>query len=406
MTGQVIRLGPVVNHHDKLKFIGHSADVVVIGGGVIGLTIARALALRGVRDVCLLERGSLGNEASFAAAGMLAPQAEADAKDDFFDLACLSRDLYPNFAASLLEETGTDVELDTTGTLYLALSEHDQRELDKRYDWQTRAGLCVERLDSSDARQLEPCISTTVAGALRFPLDIQVENRRLLSALANSVEKLGVKIISETNVEALTIQRNRLTGLQTASGVLRCSVVVVAAGTWTSFIKFSSEPSTAREHGLHIEPVRGQMVCLAAKPQLTRHVIYSPRGYIVPRRDGRLLAGSTSELASFTKQITAGGISSILINAQEIAPGISKLPITDSWAGLRPRAADGLPVLGACGEIEGLFYATGHYRNGILLAPITGELIAEAIVDGTVSPLLAPFTPNRLGLVSMSSYAS
>jgi glycine oxidase len=405
MTGQVIRLEPVVNHHDKLKFSGHSAEVVVIGGGVIGLTIARALALRGVRDVCLLERGSLGNEASFAAAGMLAPQAEADAKDDFFDLACLSRDLYPNFAASLLEETGTDIELDTTGTLYLALSEHDQRELDKRYDWQTRAGLCVERLDSLDARNLEPCISTSVAGALRFPLDIQVENRRLLSALANSVEKLGVKIISETNVESLTIQRNRLTGLQTASGGVRCSVVVVAAGTWTSFIKFSSEPNMAREQ-LHIEPVRGQMVCLAAKPQLTRHVIYSPRGYIVPRRDGRLLAGSTSEVAGFAKQITAGGIASILSNAQEIAQGISKLSISDFWAGLRPRAADGLPVLGPCGEIDGLFYATGHYRNGILLAPITGELIAEAIVDGSISPLLAPFTPNRLGLVSMSSYAS
>jgi glycine oxidase len=183
-------------------------------------------------------------------------------------------------------------------------------------------------------------------------------------------------------------------------------VVVVAAGTWTSFIKFSSEPTNTAREQLHIEPVRGQMVCFAAKPQLTRHVIYSPRGYIVPRRDGRLLAGSTSEVAGFTKQITAGGIGFILSNAQEIAPGISKLPISDSWAGLRPRAADGLPVLGPCGEIDGLFYATGHYRNGILLAPITGELIAEAIVDGAVSPLLAPFSPNRLGLVSMSSYAS
>src|SRR5258705_7367358 len=343
MTGQVIRMEPVVNHHDKLKFIGHSADVVVVGGGVIGLTIARALALRGVRDVCLLERGSLGNEASFAAAGMLAPQAEADAKDDFFGLACLSRDLYPNFAASLLEETGTDIELDTTGTLYLALSEHDQRELDKRYDWQTRAGVRVERLDSSDARKLEPCINTSVAGALRFPLDIQVENRRLLSALANSVEKLGVKIVTETNVEALTIQRNRLTGLQTASGVLRCSVVVVAAGTWTSFIKFSSEPNTAPEHGLQIEPVRGQMVCFAAKPQVTRHVIYSPRGYIVPRRDGRLLAGSTSDLAGFTKQFTAGGISSFQRKPQETPRASSTFPFQITGPASPPPAPTGFP---------------------------------------------------------------
>ena len=123
------------------------------------------------------------------------------------------------------------------------------------------------------------------------------------------------------------------------------------------------------------------MVCLEAKPQLARHVIYSPRGYIVPHQDGRLLAGSTSERVGFAKYVTAGGISTILRNAQEISPAISHLPIVDTWAGLRPRPADGLPLLGACGEIDGLFYATGHYRNGILLAPVTGELISEAIVS-------------------------
>src|SRR5215212_9599503 len=136
-----------------------SADVVIIGGGVIGLTIARALALRGVRDVCLIERGGLGTEASWAAAGMLLPQVDADAEDDFFKLACQSRDLYPAFAAALREETGIDVELDTTGTLYLALTEHDHEEIQKRYQWQTRAGLLVERLSSTEARELEPCMS-------------------------------------------------------------------------------------------------------------------------------------------------------------------------------------------------------------------------------------------------------
>jgi glycine oxidase len=148
-------------------------------------------------------------------------------------------------------------------------------------------------------------------------------------------------------------------------------------------------------HVPQIVPVRGQMVCLEAKPQVTRHVIYSPRGYIVPRRDGRLLAGSTSEPVGFAKHATAGGINSILNQAMEISPAISGLPISDSWAGLRPKAADGLPVLGPCGEIEGLFYATGHYRNGILLAPITGELMARAIIDKDVSKALDPFSPNR-----------
>src|SRR5215212_11699512 len=171
-----------------------SADVVIVGGGVIGLTVARALALRGVRDVCLVERGGLGTEASWAAAGMLLPQVEADAQDEFFNLVCQSRDLYPAFAAALREETGIDVELDTTGTLYLSFTEHDQEEIEKRYEWQSRAGLSVQLLDAREARKLEPCISDSTVSALRFPNDIQVENRRLLSALANSVKNLGVTI--------------------------------------------------------------------------------------------------------------------------------------------------------------------------------------------------------------------
>lgn len=349
-------------------------DIVIVGGGVIGLTIARALALRGVRDVCLVERGNLGTEASWAAAGMLLPQVEADAQDDFFDLACRSRDLYPAFAAALREESGIDVELDTTGTLYLALTEHDHEEIEKRYEWQTRAGLSVERLSGAEARELEPCISESTLGALRFPKDIQVENRRLLSALANSVGKLGVTTLTQTPVDSLLLDGNRIKGVQTSRGAINCRTAVIAAGSWSSFIKTAAPIPK-------IEPVRGQMVCLEAKPQLTRHVIYSPRGYLVPRQDGRLLAGSTSEHAGFAKCVTAGGIATILRNALEISPGIAELPVIDTWAGLRPRAPDGLPVLGPCGEIDGLFCATGHYRNGILLAPLTGELISEAIVS-------------------------
>ena len=353
-----------------------SADVVIVGGGVIGLTIARALALRGVRDVCLVERGNIGTEASWAAAGMLLPQVEADAQDEFFNLACESRDLYPAFAASLREETGIDVELDPTGTLYVALTEHDHDEIEKRYEWQTGAGLSVEILSAIEARELEPCISESTLGALRFPKDVQVENRRLLSALANSVKKLGVDIATQTAVDSLIIEGHRVTGVQTSRGVISSPAVVIAAGTWSSFIKTSPQSAIPA-----IKPVRGQMVCLEAKPQLTRHVIYSSRGYLVPRQDGRLLAGSTSENAGFAKCVTAGGIAAILRNALEISPAVSDLPVIDTWAGLRPHAAGGLPVIGPCGEIDGLFCATGHYRNGILLAPLTGELISKAIVS-------------------------
>jgi glycine oxidase len=369
-----------------------SADVVIIGGGVIGLTIARALGQRGVRDVCLIERAAPGTEASFAAGGILAPQAEADRNDEFFALACRSRDLYEPFAAALREETGIDVELDTTGTLYVAFT--DVNEIEKRYDWQSQAGLAVEKLTPQEARELEPCLAMSVRGALRFPRDIQIENRRLLNALVNSVEKLGVTIVTETNVDGITVENGKVTRVETSRGFISCPRVIVAAGAWSNTIEHARTPP--------IDPVRGQMICFHAKPQLARHVIYSPRGYLVPRRDGRLIAGSTSENAGFTKQVTAGGIGSILRNATEISPQIEGLPIVDTWAGLRPRAADGLPVLGPCDEIDGLFYATGHYRNGILLAPVTGELIAEAVVEGHVSPLLAAFSPNRFNLAQVS----
>jgi glycine oxidase len=375
-----------------------SADVVVIGGGVIGLTIARALALRGVSDVLLIERARLGMEASSAAAGMLAPQAEADAADDLFNLCCQSRDLYPTFAAALRDETGIDSELDRTGTLYAAFTEHDQREIEHRYNWQIRAGLTVQKLDSTDSRALEPCISENVRGALKFPNDIQVENRRLLSALVSANERLDVRLMKSTTVESIRVKRGRIEGLETSQGFVSTGKVVVSGGAWSSFIKIPNATLTSPR----IEPVKGQMLCFESKPTIAHHVIYSPRGYLVPRRDGRVLAGSTTEHAGFDKEVTASGVHIMLSNALEISSQIADLPLVGNWAGLRPRAHDSLPVLGPCEEVQGLLFATGHYRNGILLAPITGELIASAIVDNVVSPDLKAFSPDRFAGVSVS----
>jgi len=374
----------------------NTTEVAIIGGGVIGLSIARALAQRCVRDVLIVERSSLGAEASSAAAGMLAPQAEADAADDFFRLCCQSRDLYPAFAQSLQEETGIDIELETSGTLYLALNEQDERELEQRYKWQAAAGLQVEKFSADSARLFEPCISRDVRGALRFPLDTQVENRRLISALATANESLGVQTLTGVSVDSVSIKRNRIACIETSRGSIACEKVVIAGGAWTSQVLNEALPNP------RIEPVRGQMVSFDATPQIARHVIYSPRGYIVPRRDGRLLAGSTSEHAGFDKRVTAAGVQSIVASALEITPAIASLPLTSTWAGLRPRAADGLPVIGPCAEIAGVFYATGHYRNGILLTPITAELLASAIVDEDVSPPLQIFSPDRFQLVSTS----
>ncbi|MFZ0064017.1 MAG: glycine oxidase ThiO [Pyrinomonadaceae bacterium] len=373
------------------------ADVVVIGGGVIGLSVARALAQKRVGKILILERGQLGREASFAAAGMLAPQAEANSDDAFFRLCCRSRDLYSTFAAQLLEETGVDVELDNTGTLYCAFTAHDRAEIEKRFAWQRGFGLSVEQLTSSEARELEPNLADTLLGALKFPLDTQVENRKLIRALIAANEKLGVKCLVHATVASLRVERGAVTGVTTAAGFLSARTVVIASGAWTSFIEIENAAPQVR-----IEPVRGQILCFDSKPALAHHVIYSPRGYLVPRRDGRLLAGSTTEEAGFAKEVTTKGREAIRNHALEIVPGIANLQLVDSWAGLRPRAPDNLPVLGKSSEIDGLFFAAGHYRNGILLAPLTGELLAGLIADNVVAEELHTFAPDRFAAIGVN----
>ena len=364
------------------------AEVAIIGGGVIGLGIARALAQRGVRDVVVIERHDLGREASWAAGGILAPQIEADARDDFFRLACASRDRYPRFAAELQTESGVDVELDCTGTMYVAFSEAEEAELRHRLQWQRSQGLRVESLTGDEARATEPCLSTKVRFALRFPDDYQVDNRKLVEALVIANRRRGVRMITNCDVRKIQIADGAVSAIQTEAGSLSANQIVVAAGAWSS----SMQAEGARLPRLDIEPVRGQMLCFNA-PGFARHVIYSLRGYIIPRRDGRLLAGSTSEHAGFDKQVTEAGIDAIRSMAYQIAPRLEQFRVIDSWAGFRPRAPDDLPVLGFVGNVKGLCFATGHYRNGILLAPITGEVIAEAIV--TDSSAWKAFSPQR-----------
>ena len=384
-----------MRNHEALRS-AVTSDVIIIGGGVIGLAIARALALLGMKSITLIERARIGAEASYAAAGMLAPQAEADRPDLFFELACASRDRYPAFAHQLLEETGTDIELETTGTLYLAFTAEDEEEIEGRYYWQTRTALPVERLTAEETRRLEPCISPEVRAALRFPLDVQVENRRLIAALSDSIAKRGVRVLTGTDVKSLTVERGGIKGVETSRGPVQSPVVVVACGAWTSFLNFSDKATSP----VGIEPVRGQMLCFETNPRLAQHVIYSPRGYIVPRLDGRVLAGSTTEYAGFDKRVTGAGLQAITSNALEIAPPLGGMPVVDSWAGLRPRAEDEWPVMGASGNVSGLFYATGHYRNGILLAPLTAELVADQIMTGRTSPFLDSFSPDRFDFVS------
>lgn len=367
-----------------------ATDVLIIGGGVIGLAIARALARRGVEHITVAERNEFGREASWAAGGILAPQVETDKDDDFFRIACASRDLYRDFARSLQAETGIDVQLETTGTLCVAFSEDEETELRARFAWQQSQGLAVEWLDPDAARNLEPGLSGNVRCALRFPNDFQVENRRLVEALLIANERLGVRLNKNCEVTALKMEDDRVVGVETSEGVISAPSIVLAAGAWSSSLNYA-----ATLPPIEVTPVRGQMLCFEPLEQLVSHVVYSSRGYLIPRSDGRLLAGSTTEHAGFEKRVTEEGVKAIKSMAIDIAPAIESMAVVASWAGFRPRAKDGLPVLGPTQHVAGLFYATGHYRNGILLAPVTGELITEAILSGETPPLLSPFSPDR-----------
>ena len=386
------------------EIFSNRADVAVIGGGVIGLSVARELGRRGL-SVALVERNRCGGEASFAAAGMLAPQIEADARDAFFELACCSRNLYPAFAAELLDETGVSVELDCAGTLYLAFTEEDECEAEHRRQWQQAAGFEVEPLTGKEARELEPSVSPRSLSALRFGRDWQVDNRQLISALVASALKYNVSIHEHTEVLGLRVEHHSGGGVETSRGNLQAANFVIASGAWSSLIRANGDFLTeATDNSLlapSIQPVRGQMLCFKSEEVFARHVLCSPRGYIVPRRDRRLLAGSTVERAGFDRSLTAEGKRFVMRNAEEIAPSVARLPLVDEWAGLRPRGESAWPVVGRANNVDNLLYATGHFRNGILLAPITARIITDLITRGDDSSefdhqWLKAFAPERL----------
>ena len=366
-------------------------DAAVIGGGVIGCSIAWRLAQGGMR-VVLIERGEPGREASWAAGGILGPLAEADSADEFYHLAATSRAMYPEFAREIGEASGIDVEYRAEGTLHLALTREDEEELDRRWRWQREAGLNVKRLNRDCVLKLEPSINRSLRWALKFPDDHQVNNRRLVEALEVAARRAGVTLLSHTEASRLLFDDAQVHGVLTTRGEIRARTVIVAAGSWSTRI--------APARNFQIEPVRGQMTAIAMPEPPISHVIYSCRAYLVPRRAGFVIAGSTTECAGYDKRTTSDGIASIVERAVEIAPPLAQQRLLEVWAGLRPKLQSGLqrdewPVLGQDTRINGLIHATGHYRNGILLTPITARAISEFALRGESSIDLQPFSPRR-----------
>ncbi len=369
------------------------SSILIIGGGVIGLTLARELHQKGIRKITILERGEIGKEASFAAAGMLAPQAEADRADEFFDFCNESKNLFPLLSEKLLDETGVDIELDQSGTLYAAFTETDVEEIRERFDWQKAHGLEVEHLSANETHQLEPFISPDSLESLIFPNDWQVDNRKLIQALRKFAEINDINIVENAGVTEFKGENRRVKTVRTSGGpTFRADQIIVTAGAWSSLIRLENAVLPFPT----VKPIRGQMIAFHTAKRLFSRVIYSPRGYIVPRKDGKILAGATVEDVGYENETTESGIESLLESSREISPSIANLSIDEKWSGLRPFSFDGLPIVGALSDIDNVFAATGHYRNGILLAPMTAKILADKIVDGIDSDYLKLCNPDRV----------
>ena len=367
------------------------SNINIIGGGVIGLSIARELHRRGAGEITIIEKGICGQESSWAAAGMLGAQADTNDSGEMMRFSVASRSMYVDLAAGLLDETGIDIELDRSGTLFLAFNETDTETLKERVAWQTAAGLQAITISGAEARRTEPFISPDVIGGALFPDDWQVDNRKLCEALHRYAELNSITIRENTLAAELINEHGRIAGVRTANGdEIRATSTVIATGAWTSNIKLGAFPMPVA-----MKPIRGQIICYRTAKRLFERVIYSSSGYLVPRADGRILSGATSEDVGFSKANTDDGTSRLTANAEIMAPSLTGLGIHDKWSGLRPQSSDGLPVLGVISGLDDLFVATGHYRNGILLAPKTAEIIADAVIDGRRSELLTTFSPDR-----------
>jgi glycine oxidase len=345
--------------------------VAIVGGGVMGCATALALAGRGV-DVVVLERAVPGAEASSAAAGILGAQVELHGRKGDAALFLRARDGWKAWAEALREASGLDVGWRPSGVLRVARTEGERAELAKEVTWQCDRGLRAELLDGSAARQLEPELAEDLAGAVHYPDDAQVDPPALLRALMAILSRHPhATVRSGATVERLLVERGRCKGVVLDEGELRAQATVLAAGSWSSLVPGVPAAVPA------VRPVRGQIVLLDERPPRLRAIVFGAGGYVVPRGDGRVLCGSTMENVGFRKEVTAAGVHGILASALACVPSLGAAQLAGSWSNFRPHAEAGALV--GASPLPGLFLATGHHRNGILLAKVTADAVADAV---------------------------
>ena len=371
-------------------------EILIIGGGVIGLGIGWQLAKAGA-TVTIHERGQAGRAASWAAAGMLAPLAEAHSEEpELLKLGCISLATYPQWTVELEADAEMSIGYRVEGTLIVGLEPDDTHQLRHLYEAQHQLGLDVDWLTGREACDIESALSPRVTAAIHCASDYQVDNRLMVTALQRAYQAYGGMLCENSAIERVVIKNGIMTGVQTQDGFQNADIVILSAGCWSSQI--AGIPDTILPP---VRPVKGQMLALQMEGGIAINSVirtvrarYPMSVYLVPRTDGRLIVGATSEEMGFDTRLTVGGVFELLRGAWEAVPGVYELPILETWTGLRPGSRDNAPILGKT-PIENLIYATGHYRNGILLTPITAYEISKLTLTGEMSETIAPFQLNR-----------
>ena len=370
--------------------------IIIIGGGVIGLSIGWQLA-KSDAAITIYERSQAGRAASWAAAGMLAPLAEAHSEEpELLKLGSQSLARYPQWVNELELDAKMSIGYRVEGTLIVGLEPDDTHQLRHLYASQQELGLDVEWLNGREAREIESALSPRVTAAIRCATDHQVDNRLMVKALQRAYQARGGVLHENSPIKRIVVENGIATGVQTQDSFQAADVCILAAGCWSAQIEGLPDRIVPP-----VRPVKGQMLALQMEEGITvKNVIrtvrarYLTSAYLVPRSDGRLIVGATSEEMGFDTRLTAGGVFELLRGAWEAVPGIYELPLLETWSGLRPGSRDNAPILGKT-PVENLIYATGHYRNGILLTPITAYEITNLILTDETSETIVPFQLDR-----------
>ncbi len=367
--------------------VSQSQDFIIVGAGIVGAMMAYRLVAQGY-SVLLVDKGPPGGQASRAAAGILSPSAESGPSQPFFELLQQSFLLYPGLVRKIEEASGMDVELNQCGVIQTALDETEEAQLESLYQWQ-KDRIDLKWLSGAALTDLEPDMKHARA-AIYAPMEMQVNAPKLVHAAIRAGHEEGLSSRFGVMVEHLLVQDRRVWGVQTTQGRYFAEKgVIVATGPWMP----SLLAGLGEYYDIPIKPVKGQVVSLTGDRMPIRHIVFARHHYVVPKPDGRLIVGATEDDTGFDDRVSVDGVANITRSLDYFGPRIKHMHWDTAWAGLRPMAQDGLPVLGVWPEWQGLYVAGGHFRNGVLLAAVTADLVLEWAQNGTLPP--EAFWPQR-----------